>query len=75
MSPTTDTTAARIRAELGRRRLPDTALCEVLGLSRSGVSRRLLGHTDWTVGQVLAVARFLELDPRSLIPDGMSSAA
>jgi hypothetical protein len=69
-----DSTAARVRAELGRRGLPDAALCPVLGLSRTGVMRRLQGSTDWSVTELLAVAGFLGVAPVALLPEVPAAA-
>lgn len=60
--------ASSVRAEMARRSLHQGDLAAALGLPRTGVSRRLTGHTPFTVDELHAlavmmdipVARFLE---------------
>ena len=51
--------ARNIRAELARRGMPVRHLTEALGVTYTGVTRRLSGQTPLDVDEVAAVARFL----------------
>lgn len=66
----TDTvgTAANIRAELARRRISIRALSAALNWSVSTTARRLNGSSPFTVDELLAVARYLEMEPAALLP-------
>ena len=55
----TQSIASEIRAELGRKRIPQADLANVLGVSQAGISRRLSGDTPFDVNEVAAVADFL----------------
>jgi hypothetical protein len=68
------TTSARIAAVLGARRLPAGCLAEPLGLSQQAVSRRMREQTDWTVTELVVVARFLGVDAAELLPEVPAAA-
>ena len=53
------TTAANVRAELARRRIPMIELANAIGMGRESMRRRLHDHTDFTVGELTAVANYL----------------
>lgn len=65
--PDTQTIAATVRAELGRRGLPQKSLTEPLAISAAAVSDKLRGNTPFTVEQLTRVAAFLELDIAALL--------
>ena len=51
-----------VRGELKRRRKPQQALADYLGISRPSLSLRLLGEVKWTMEEVLETFEFLEFD-------------
>lgn len=61
--------AATVRAEMARRQLHQADLAAALGLPRTGISRRLTGHTPFTVDEMQALAHLFEMDVRDLIPE------
>lgn len=58
-----------IRAEMARRRLSQTELAGVLGISQTAVSRRLSGDTRFSVDELLKVAGWLGVPAASLLPE------
>ena len=67
------TTAATVRAEMARRRVPQIKLAQHLGLSQTAISRRMSGETDFTVTELQAVAALLDVPAGDLL--GAASAA
>ena len=63
MASTTDSIAAEVRAELARRRCPAKDVAAALGLDKSAVSRRLNGHTRFTVEDLAIIGRLLGVEP------------
>lgn len=63
------TTAANVRAEMARRRVSQAALAAHLGISQTAMSRRLTSQTDLTVGELYAVAEFLQMPVTALLGD------
>lgn len=53
---TREAIAAEVRAIMARHRMHQSELAERVGLSRSGLSRRLSGHIEFTSTEVAAVA-------------------
>ncbi|WP_213452855.1 helix-turn-helix domain-containing protein [Rhizomonospora bruguierae] len=51
--------AAELRAEMGRQRVTQAKLADVLGVSQPQVSDRMLGTVDWRVTELIQVAEFL----------------
>ena len=51
-----------VRGELKRRKKPQKALADYLGISRPSLSLRLLGEVKWTMEEVLETFEFLEFD-------------
>lgn len=66
-SQLTGRVAEEIRAELGRKRMTQTALADLIGQSPMYVSRRLFDGTALTAGDVVAIARVLGVDVRQLL--------
>ena len=60
--------AAEVRAVMARKRIRQSALVGPLGISQAGVSRRLSGAVEFTVTELDAVARVLEVPLASLLP-------
>lgn len=50
------------------RRLRQIDLCDALGLSRQSVSQKLRGERPWSVDELLATARYLEVPVTELLP-------
>jgi transcriptional regulator with XRE-family HTH domain len=56
-----------IRAEMARRKMSQKDLADALGLSQPAASRRLNGHTEFTVGELLEIAAVLGVAPAVLL--------
>lgn len=54
--------------------LTQTALAAMAGISDTAFSRRMNGHTKWTLSEVAKVARVLELDLHALL-EGSTTAS
>lgn len=61
--------AANVRAEMARRRLPQIALADRLGITQQAVSMKLAGRRPLTDTEVAAIADFLSVEPGSLFAD------
>lgn len=61
---------ANIGAELGRRGLTQQDAARRLDLSRQALSSRMRGDTDFRLGELVALARFLDVS-MSVIIDGL----
>ena len=61
--------AANIRAELARQHLSQRALAPILGVSATGVSKRLSGITPIDVDELGKIADFLGINAATLIQD------
>lgn len=69
MSPSSETVAAEVRAELGRQQLSATELAARLGVTPMWLSRRLRGLTALTIDDTVRIAEALDVDPcRFLAP-------
>ena len=60
--------AAEVRAELARRKIPQSGLVAVLGMSEVSVSRRLRGETPFDINELVAVAEFLGVPVARFLP-------
>lgn len=67
--PLHETVAAEVRAELARRKVNQTQIAMLLGISQAGVSRRLLGQTPMDVNEIAAIAEFLDIPIGTLFPE------
>jgi len=73
---TTQRVAEQIRAILGRRQLSRSWLARELGMPVTTMNRRLRGDQAFTVDELTAVAKALQLPVTSLFPaDELSPAA
>lgn len=61
--------AAEVRAELARRKIPQSGLVSVLGMSEVSISRRLRGETPFDVNELVAVAEFLGVPVATFMPE------
>ena len=50
-----------IRGELKRRKLSQEELSFRLGLTQTGISKRLAGNVDWTLGELILLCEVLEI--------------
>ena len=66
--------AANIRAELARQRKKQGDIAEVLGITRQGVSRRLLGITPVDVDELAIIAELLNVPMAQLLGEEKASA-
>ena len=51
---------ARVRLLLWEKRIPVKSAAVAIGVDPTGFGRRLRGERKWTLGEVRAVARFLD---------------
>lgn len=58
----------RVQAVMFRRRVTQVQLAEALGLDGSTVSRKLHGDRPWSVAELVAVARFLDVPAAQFLP-------
>ena len=68
-NPHAERVAASVRAEVARRKVTQQQLADLLGMHQMSVSRRLNGHTEFTVSELATVAEFLGVPVASLIGD------
>ena len=64
---------ANIRAEMARRGVAQMTLAAAVGVSQSGLSKRLRGHTPLDVNELLRIAAFLDVPVNDLIPAHLAS--
>lgn len=65
--------AAEVRAVLARKQIRQRGLGEALGLNQPATSRRLSGSLEWTVTEIQAVAKFLDVPVASLFGETPAS--
>lgn len=63
----TEAIAAELRAERGRRRVPQTRLAEAIGRNQSYVSTRLNGHGSLTIDELVVICDVLGLRADQLL--------
>lgn len=73
MATITEGLAAHLRAESARRNISHTLIAERLGISRAGVSRRMLGHVPIDVPELYALAELLDMPVTELLPEKAAS--
>lgn len=68
--PTTlrDTVSAELRAELGRRRMSQQRLADLLGEGQWWVSKRLTNQNPFTLEDLERIAIALDLPPQHFMP-------
>jgi transcriptional regulator with XRE-family HTH domain len=59
--------AAEVRAAIARKQVTQRDFAAAVGLTQSGVSRRLSGRTDFTIPELTAAANFLGVELTSLL--------
>ena len=64
--------AERIHLQMRRQRATQDALAKHLGISQAGISRRLTGQVEFTVGELAAVAQFLGVSVHDLLPEAVA---
>ena len=57
-----------VHIEMRRRRISQAELGEVLGISQAAAGRKLYGTRSWTLDELLATARFLNVNVADLMP-------
>ncbi len=72
---TTQRVAGQIRSILGRRQLSRRWLAGEIGMPVTSMNRRLRGEQPFTVDELTAVARVLEVPTTSLFPADEPAAA
>lgn len=75
--PTTlrDTVSAEVRAELGRRRMSQQALADLLGEGQWWVSKRLTNQNPFTLEDLERIAVALGLPPQHFMPAETTAGA
>ncbi|MWV50097.1 hypothetical protein GRS96_12540 [Rathayibacter sp. VKM Ac-2803] len=71
MTHQTAAIAEEVRAAIARRRMPQVEVARILGLSQSGVSRRLAGFIDFTAPELGTLAAALAVPVASLFGEGL----
>ena len=65
--------AANIRAELARKGKTQADLAELLGITQQGISRRMLGHVDFRLGEITKIADFLGVTVAALLSEAVAA--
>lgn len=70
-SPTTyqEMVAAQVRAEVARAQVSGRRIALALGVEPSYISRRMTGHTPFTVDELVAISGVLEIPVTALLPE------
>lgn len=61
-------TGERVHLMMRRRGIAQAELAEKLGMTQTSMSRKLLGRRSWTLDELIATARFLEVDIAEVLP-------
>lgn len=61
MKTNTNRTAMNVRAEMARHGCSQSALAAAIGISQTALHRRLSAHTSFTVDQIVAIAKYLNV--------------
>ena len=64
----TELVAEEVRALMGRHRVSQATIAEVLGVSRQAVSKRLTGETPFDVNEVAKLGDYFGVQPSQLLP-------
>jgi len=59
--------AEEVRALMGRRRMSQTALADVLGVTQTQVSKRLRGVIPFDIDEIERLAEYFGVDPADLL--------
>lgn len=62
-------TGERVHILLRRRGIQQQELADILGLTQTSASRKILGKRSWTLDELLATARFLGVPVTELLPE------
>ena len=65
--------AANVRAELARKRVPQSQIARSLHLSRAAVNRRMSGQVAFDITELYAVAEALEITVSDLIGESVAA--
>lgn len=75
MPPTPSaSTGANVRAEMARKGYSQAELARMLGMSQTGISKRLRGETPFDVNELARISAVLGV-PLGTLLDGVGSAA
>ena len=66
--------ASNVRAEMARKRKRGTELAALLGISQAAASRRLTGETSLDVGEVCAIAEWMDVPITDLMAGVIKTA-
>ncbi|WP_341935524.1 helix-turn-helix domain-containing protein [Microbacterium sp. LWO14-1.2] len=61
-------TGELVHLAMRRRRVTQSALGEVLGITQPAMGKKLYGQRSWTIDEVLAVAKYFEMPVTELLP-------
>lgn len=59
--------AGNVRAEVARRRIPQSDIAAALGEIQQWVSRRMSGSVEWRISELVAIAELLGIHPAVLM--------
>lgn len=68
-------TAAEVRAEMARQNKTQAGLADALKVTAHTASKRMSGEIPFNIVELLAVARWLEVDLLRLLPQQQKAAA
>lgn len=71
-TPTSERIASNVRAEMARRRITQTEIAKKAGIPQSGLSRRLVGSTPFTVNEIERIAEVLDIQVNELIGEAVA---
>ena len=60
--------ASEVRAAMARKRVKQNQLAEALGLHQSAISRRLSGEIEFSITDLVAIAKLLDVPLADLLP-------
>lgn len=59
----------RVHQELWRRRIPQSEVCDAIGIKRQTLHRKMRGNVTWSVADLLAAASVIGVPVTDLLPD------
>lgn len=67
--------AENVRIALHRKRISQAKAAAAVGISQSSMSRRIVGDLDFSISELYAVARLLEMPVPALLPRPVAPVA
>jgi len=66
--------AGNVRAEVARQRIPQARTAAALGQNQQWLSRRMTGHVEFRISELLILAEFLDVPITDLLPKQKTAA-